>query len=75
MKQLQTLLVNSRYCPVAKREVRVEEIYLLEGTASCQIDIRLLSWRCLYEDLCPEKASCPLPLEYASTGEKTMFDR
>lgn len=72
---MQTLLVSNRHCPVIGREVRVEEIYHLEGTGTCQIDIRLLSWHCLYEDLCPDTASCPLPREYASTGEKTLFDR
>lgn len=72
---MQTLVVNTRHCPAAGKEVQVEEIYHLQGTGTCQIDTQLVSWRCLDENGCPQAGDCPLYREYAGTGEKSMLDR
>ncbi len=72
---MQTLVINSRRCPAVGREVRVEEIYHLQGTGTCQIDTQLVSWRCLDGGDCPDADNCPLYREYAGTGEKSMLDR
>jgi len=72
---VRTLVENTRLCPETGRKVRVEELYELEGTCTCQVDTRLLDWRCLNETDCPAKAACKLHLEYAGTREKSMLER
>lgn len=72
---MRTLVESTRLCPETGHKVRVEELYELEGTCTCQMDTRLLSWRCLDEANCRAKAACPLHREYAGTGGKTMLDQ
>lgn len=61
---MQSLLSGTRYCPVAGRKVRVEEIHLIEGTCTCQVDGQLIHLRCLDESDCPDASACPLLREY-----------
>ncbi|SFR10410.1 hypothetical protein [Desulfoscipio geothermicus] len=68
-----TIMINNHYCPVTDREIQVEELYNLEGTNTCQIATRLLSWRCLNKN-CPDSAPCPLYSLYTGTGEKSLPD-
>lgn len=72
---MQTLVHSTFQCPVAGYGVRVEELYMLEGTGTCQIDTQLVAWRCLEYDHCPKTAACPLYQEYAAAGEKSLLDR
>ncbi len=61
---MQTRSVITRHCPVAGRNVQVEEIHLVEGTSTCQIETQLIHRRCLDDTICPGKSDCPLHLEY-----------
>lgn len=72
---VQTQIANNRYCEIMNREVQIEETYRLEGSGTCQIDIQLISWRCLTGTVCPAPEGCPLHREYALTGEKSFLDR
>lgn len=72
---MQTNVTNNRHCPVINQEIRIEETYHLAGSGSCQIDIQLISWRCLNNTRCPAPEQCPLHQEYAGTGEKSFLDR
>ncbi|KJS14290.1 MAG: hypothetical protein VR67_00665 [Peptococcaceae bacterium BRH_c8a] len=60
---MQSLLTGTRYCPVAGREIQVEDIYLVEGTCTCQVDWQLINRRCLDESDCPDASACPLHRE------------
>lgn len=72
---MRTLVESTFLCRETGQMVRVEELYELEGTSTCQVDTRLLSWRCLDAADCPVPAACPLYRQYAGTGEKSMLDR
>lgn len=67
---MQTQVVNNCHCPVMEREVRIEEIYQLEGTSTCQIDVQLISWNCMEKSKCPQTAYCPLYRKYVIKGDK-----
>lgn len=60
---MQSRLIVDQCCPVAGRKVRVEEIYLVEGTSTCQVEWQLIHRRCLNEPGCPGRAACPLDLD------------
>lgn len=52
------------HCPLAEHDVQLDEIYLVEGIGTCQVEWQLIHRECLAEAGCANRADCPLLQEY-----------
>ncbi|OAT81130.1 hypothetical protein [Desulfotomaculum copahuensis] len=62
---MQTQVTVIQYCPLAERDVCLDEIYLVEATGACQVHAQLIHRECLEKTDCPDGADCPLQQEYS----------